>query len=160
MAEPKEPTPKHDTILVPMWGVESARGEVVLETRNLGPCVGIAIYEPQSLTGFLAHIPNPELPGSEYYNLEGRLIQEFIRTPAVFENMRAWLAGGKTIAGYEEHNQKMRQWVLDGLVLMGIPQEAISARWTGDEAVSAGMKLNCADGTCEIFYDNYTEDES
>lgn len=153
MPEPREPKPGPEVVSVPMWGIESAQDEAILETRNLGPCVGIAIYEPESRTGYLAHIPNPELPDSRYGDLEAELIGRFAESAEAFKRMRAWLAGGKYLAGYEKAGQQARDWVVEGLILMGIPQDAIQQMWTKDQ-YSAGMRLDCSQGICEVFYNS------
>lgn len=39
---------------------EKAQGDSILETRGLGPCIGIASYDPISRTGHLLHAANPD----------------------------------------------------------------------------------------------------
>ncbi len=36
-------------VLVGEW--REGQGDIILETRNLGPCIGIAIYEPEVKEG-------------------------------------------------------------------------------------------------------------
>lgn len=152
MSSPND-EPKLEPIIVPMWGVESAQGEATLETCKLGPCVGIAIYEPNSQTGFMAHIPNPELPGSVYEVLENRLITNF-KEEADFVRMKAWLGGAKALGVEQAHIDRVRQWVVDALLDMGLLHESIYAQWLGDDHLSGGMRLDCSNGNLEYFYED------
>ena len=38
---------------------EYAGAPEILETQGLGPCMGIAIYDPQTKSGYLAHLVSP-----------------------------------------------------------------------------------------------------
>jgi chemotaxis receptor (MCP) glutamine deamidase CheD len=130
----------------------------VLETRNLGPCIGIAIYELRSKKGFLGHIPLPQDLYSAYNELEDHLRVVFADQPDSFSRMKAWLSGGSSLlasaitpgtVGFIKENQ---DFVASALTDIGIPKESVQVSWTPENHLSANMSLNCATGTCQIDF--------
>jgi chemotaxis protein CheD len=136
---------------------EGANGDILV-TNNLGPCIGIAIYEPISKKGFLLHEPLPEDGPGTYERFEDRLRQVFSDHPGSFARMRAWLAGSSGLLasaitpGSEELVAQNRKFVEEAMRDIGIPAESVVVKWTPEFNLSASMTLDCSNGTCDIDF--------
>ena len=165
--EPTPPSPAETTI-VHMGEWKEGQGDTILEA-HLGPCIGVAIYEPGSKRGFLVHDPSPQESASNYQNLEDHLRLVFRDQPEAFERMQAWLSGGSPIlatawaAGseglLEEYSQPMadameenKAFVVEGMEIIGIPPEAVHTSWTPDDQLKAVLSLDCATGNCTVSF--------
>jgi chemotaxis receptor (MCP) glutamine deamidase CheD len=128
-----------------------------LITERLGPCIGIAIYEPASKKGFLLHEPSPEEVRGTYEKFEDRLREVFSDQPGSFSRMQAWLSGGSDlfVAAINPEAAELvaqsRQFVEEAMQYIGIPRESIHINWAADY-ISAGMALDCTTGSCEISF--------
>jgi len=135
---------------------EGEAGDILISGK-LGPCVGIAIYEPASKKGFLLHEPLPEDGPGTYERFEDRLRDVFINQPGSFARMRAWLSGGSDLMvsampEAAEFIVQNRQFVERAMHDIGIPDESIHVEWTPELNLSATMTLDCSNGTCAIDF--------
>jgi len=147
----------HEPIIARMGEWREGQAGDILITRDLGPCIGIAIYEPLTKKGFLLHEPLPE-DGGTYERFEDRLRQVFQDQPGSFERTRAWLSGGsgpsaaRIRPGAEDLVAENRRFVEEAMSDLGIPPESVRVAWTPDVNHSAEMTLDCSTGTCEINF--------
>lgn len=74
-------------IMVRVADLRSARGDVVLSTVGLGSCVAIALHDPKSSVGGLAHVLLPSRSLSRSDDHPGRFPQT--ACPALVEEMLA-----------------------------------------------------------------------
>lgn len=158
MPEPITPENKPAVITVPMGAWSEGRKNDFLETLNLGPCIGVAIYEPVSNRGFLGHFPNPQEVDGSYDMLENRLRDVFSDEPESFSRMQAWLSGGaRLLAPHNSPNTEAlvaenRKFVATALSDIGIPEESIQVIDVPEEYIGADMTLDCAEGICHISF--------
>jgi hypothetical protein len=135
---------------------EGGQGDV-LYTQNLGPCIGVAIYEPLSKKGFLLHEPLPEDDGT-YARFEDRLRQVFEHQPGSFEGMRVWLSGSSSqlysaiSPGSLPKFADTRRFTEEAMLDLGIPPESVTVSWTPVGYISASMELDCSSGQCHIEF--------
>ncbi|WP_457554574.1 chemotaxis protein CheD [Candidatus Pyrohabitans sp.] len=82
-----------------------AKSPAVLVSLGLGSCVGVAMYDPESRVGGLAHVMLPSVNGSERRGSPGKyadtavrqMLSEMLRRGAVRERIVAKIAGGATM---------------------------------------------------------------
>jgi len=155
MNKPEQARAKDILVRIGEW--REGQGDERLITHDLGPCIGVAIYEPVSKKGFLLHEPNPEDDGT-YARFEDRLRNAFIDQPGSFGGMKVWLSGGSGLlanaisSSGEQLVAENRQFVQEAMSDLGIPAESVQVAWTPDDYLSADMELDCSSGSCQITY--------
>jgi chemotaxis protein CheD len=100
---------QREVVKVPMGGLRFAQRPAVLETL-LGSCVGIAVWDPTTGLGGLAHIVLPESygscpkPGKFADTAVAKLKTGLLRRQANAACLKAKLAGGATMYGERQAN--------------------------------------------------------
>jgi hypothetical protein len=142
-----EADPEHTSIRMSEWA--TAQGEGVLEADGIGPCVGLAIYDYDTHTGYLGHFEDA------YREDSPSALDEMIEAakgrghdPA---SLQAWMGGGHLDPDDPEGSRERRDAdqavCLAKLGELGIYEVEIG--WVNpDEALS--ITLNCATGECQL----------
>ncbi|MDB5181874.1 MAG: hypothetical protein JWP13_637 [Candidatus Saccharibacteria bacterium] len=135
-------------INVGMQGWEKTTAESpIIQTHGLGPCIGIAIYNPADKVGHLAHIATP--------GAEQQTIADFLSSAtdngAAAQNLQVWVRGGQVNrqnAGSEFIGLFGRQSLVEGLTAAGISAEQMNVEWDENPVESQGtrMKLDATTG--------------
>lgn len=125
----------NDMINVGMADLNSTKCPGVLTTLGLGSCVGIALYDPTSKVGGLAHIM---LPDSTQIKSNAniakfadtgivKLVNDMVKLGANQRLMKAKIAGGAQMFAFESSNANMRigdrnvEATIKTLMKLGIP---------------------------------------
>lgn len=124
----------------------------VLETDGLGPCTGLAIFDPESRTGHLGHTVMPHED-----NLFDDMIQSALDLQEDPSKWKVWIRGSAINRiileddpefDYEAYHQESRNYLLGQLSKAGVTE--IDVEWSDpDDVVS--MRLDCNKGICEIL---------
>lgn len=150
------------TIIVGMADLNTARGDEVLTTLGLGSCVGIALYDPITKIGGLAHIMLPE---SMAFSSDARLNRAKFADTAIVDmlgkmaqmgagrkNLVAKIAGGAHMFTRSTHEdiikvgQRNTLKVREILAAQGIPIRAEDVGGTYGRTI----ELRTADGSLWI----------
>jgi chemotaxis protein CheD len=105
-----------EIIKVGMADLNTAVYPDILTTLGLGSCVGIALYDPVSRVGGLAHIMLPDSTQIKNNSNKAKfadtatvlLVEEMIKLGAVKERIIAKLAGGAQMFAFNNTNELMR----------------------------------------------------
>lgn len=149
-----------EVIKVGMADLNIAREPDVLTTLGLGSCVGIALYDPISKVGGLAHIMLPD--STQIKNNENKakfadtaiveLIEKMLNIGAKRNRLIAKIAGGAHMFEFKNMNDMMSIGnrnivaVLGGLEAMNIP---VIAQDTG-ENYGRTIELYTQNGTLRV----------
>ncbi|HSH55497.1 MAG TPA: hypothetical protein VK983_01565 [Candidatus Limnocylindrales bacterium] len=150
-----------ETIEVNMGEFASASDGEILLTDGLGPCIGLAIHDPETSKGYLAHSF-----GLSMYEIEQAANQATAES-ADPSKLNAWLSGGAITEPTKEDiesTKEHRKNTVDYLVRTGFMREQIQLSWTDSDAVSK-MELRTVTGDCDIesfeeadiFKDDYSD---
>jgi hypothetical protein len=131
-----------ECIDVDMGSWSSASGRTVLRTVGLGPCIGVATFDPATGRGHLGH----------FMSGDGPRFEEFMESVTAVRNMRrvrAWARGGQIVPGIPEmkgYALESRRNVERALASSGIRRMNTDVAWTRNPDESTHMLLNCATG--------------
>jgi hypothetical protein len=119
---------------------EIARGDSILETRGLGPCIGIAAYDPVTRTGHMLHTANPHAAPMVLDEFFGS-IAETAHDP---ERVIFYVRGGHPcqIEGCEDSTETARQVTLDRLKAFGRSAMSADVEWTENPEGVVDMRLD------------------
>ncbi len=129
------------------WAV--ARDGQFMETVGLGPCIGLALYDPSGKTGYMAHTCGPEV----------RTITELLDAVAKditeASKIKAWLSGGHLGCEDDEpgaatYFSTIREDVLALLTEFGIRTRNLETKWIDDPNQMAHIFLNSESGEGNI----------
>jgi chemotaxis receptor (MCP) glutamine deamidase CheD len=127
-----------------------------LITSGIGPCIGLAVYEPETKRGYLGHA---DMYSSS--NVFGEMLKNIIEGGSDVNKLRCWLRGGVPILESPKSTTVFRERVIARVLSSGIKEENISIEWNEDEDVILNMELDCRKGEvrlAEIYAENDTED--
>ncbi len=79
-------------IIVELDDWAQAEGPTLLETRGLGPCFGVVIYNPRTETGYMGHFPAPHITGGKLLDMLDAATAEDGTNPA---ELLVWIRGGE-----------------------------------------------------------------
>lgn len=151
----KKTIPSQGTIEIGMeWEWAVAKGRAELITEGLGPCIGIAAYDPKQKIGHMGHFPMPEASGWEDID---ELLESIKGYSPSTKHLNLWLRGGsvdiepvKFEAEPEplEYSLESRKYMLERLIGTGISESQIDIEWSSSNE-SVSMTLDCATGVLE-----------
>jgi chemotaxis protein CheD len=136
----------------------SSHSQQVLTVYGLGSCVGLAVYDPLTRVGGMAHI---QLPAANRYSsaslcqwaFADRAVPELLRrmtqTGAVVGRLRTVLAGGASVADESGHFQIGRKNYLAVKALLWQHNVILSAERAGGNAWRT-MRLYLSNGRVSV----------
>jgi hypothetical protein len=136
-------------IKVEMGEWATARDGQFMETVGLGPCVGLALYDPASRVGYMAHTCGPEI----------RTIIELLDAAAMdiatATKIKAWLSGGQLdcehdVPGEPVYYPTIREDILALLSGFGIQTKNLQVNWVDDLNQMAHICLDSGTGEGNI----------
>ena len=130
---------------------EARRGEVI-KTGGLGPCVGVAIFDPNQRVGYIAHTIGPEIDTIE------SLFKELVIKAKNTSKLKAWVTGGYTIEN-EEYYPEFRDDVCKMFAEFGITQKNLEIKWVENDGQYANLTLDCRTGEGKIEIDNIKDED-
>lgn len=141
----------HDTdVRVEMGEWAEARHGQFMETVGLGPCVGLALYDPVSRTGYMAHTCGPET------RTLIDLLDAAAKDISQVSRLRVWIGGGQLNCGDavpdDACHSSIREDVLSLLTEFGIRPKNLAVDWVDNPNQMAHIFLDCrtGEGTIEI----------
>lgn len=130
-------------IPVKMFEWKIAGADSLLFTEGLGPCIGLALWDPQTKKGLLGHWVAAVFEEADIRKAMGSFVSPGNVTA------KAYLRGGE-IDGDEFGEQKLvrdsRRAVLKLLSLFGIAPERIDTQWSKGPDSSVSMWLSVDTG--------------
>lgn len=128
-----------------------ASGDETIGSFGVGPCIALAVYNPDTHEGFVGHSF-----GNGEYTLEDMLksISDRVQDPG---RLQAWLTGGEIIpfpGEDEDYEDVTRENAVKLLWEHGIPDNKIRESWVdgGENDNAADIVLDCSTGTCTIAH--------
>jgi hypothetical protein len=126
------------------WGI--GRASDVPYTRGIGTCIGIAVYDPATTIGYIAHVYSTE--GSQRAVLKPLtdLIRLHSEEPP---SLIGWVTGDSSEANAPKRLDPellLRAKVLSRLDILGLSPENLHVDWNDDERLLVAMSLDCASG--------------
>lgn len=120
---------------VPLYEVEidewREATEGILATTEMGPCVGVAIYDPINRIGYLGHFESPMITSSFVTDMLEAIPDEVNKN-----SLRVWVGGGapfdrrlqvqQSVEDYSEGNQRA---AAELLTQFGIREDQIETHW-------------------------------
>lgn len=132
-------------IEVPMGRWDTAHAQTI-GTLGLGPCIGVAVYDPNSSRGYLSHAF-----GGDITVVKEMLARAKGEVDEVGD-LDCWVSGGKIIPSPLKLSEQTRTNTLDLLQATGLNQ--VETLWVEDRNSCAVMTLDCLAGQCEVTYVN------
>lgn len=120
----------------------------VVETSGLGPCIGIAVHDPTTRTGYMTYLV---MPMGEQPTITA-LMQSAISGAADPRQLRVWVRGGRAP---KDNDRGQRDWqlmqrdiVANSLQQFGLQPTQIDSRWDDAdvETTSTHMRLDARTG--------------
>jgi chemotaxis protein CheD len=143
----KTSTPTSIEVGMKEWA-KSTLESPILKTRGLGPCIGIATYDPETGIGHLAHIAIPLF--------EQKSIDAFLQSvlAGATDDLKIWVRGGQrdpNMAETFDMPQMGRDMITAQLAALGLPEGNTDIEWdkSGMGAQSTRMSLDTQTGTFE-----------
>ncbi|MDQ3123762.1 MAG: hypothetical protein M3Q14_03720 [bacterium] len=149
MAEQYNPPQESIEVSQDEW-VAAAQGEY-LTTEGIGPCIGLAIYDPVSKVGYLGHFAAVSISPEPFKNMLQTAISEAERP----DLMRVHISGGLKMPLLEGENPINITSLSDrsyALLCIGrhFEEAQVVIRWLEGEEVGT-MEIDCATGVCDII---------
>ena len=138
------------TLGLGMW--EYARtndAKRVLMTPGLAPCIGIALYAPETAIGYMAHLSCTFMNAEPFWDY---LVQEELGS-----NTRAWLRGGQINYVDDERldsiawGQENRSFAIESLISVGVDRANIDIEWDDRQSPSHPATIISLDADTGVF---------
>ncbi|MGI9027888.1 MAG: hypothetical protein ACR2FM_03575 [Candidatus Saccharimonadales bacterium] len=136
------------TVRVAAGHWEKGQGSDVLYTREIGACIGVAIYDTAARIGHMAHVYSTE--GSQLAVIGG--VVDSIRLNSTdSSSLIGWVSGGSSEAkmpDWLDPDVLLRSKAIARLGQLGLDpmMKNLQVDWNNDERLLVGMSLNCATG--------------
>lgn len=125
------------------------QGRHLLETHSLGPCIGVAVYDPRQQQGHIGHFING-------VGISPDFINSVVTNTTDVSQVQCWVSGGELDSATDEMGLGARRLVLEELQTAGINPDNIHEHWVESfDEESASILLNCETGECEISFEPY-----
>jgi chemotaxis receptor (MCP) glutamine deamidase CheD len=130
----------------------------ILETMGLGTCFGIAIYDPTTKLGFLAHLINPGSADKEELD---EMSSELLASTSDPSKVKVWLRGGELLADHKglEFGMRDREFTEQYMLELGILPENLDIEWLDNFEDAVDIRLNCKSGLCEITVEPWQDSD-
>ena len=122
------------------WDMATAQS---IGTLGLGPCIGVAVYDPTYLRGYLSHAFADDLSVIE------TMLAKITDDTDEMINLDCWVSGGEVFPGCEQLCESARTDTLKLLGNIGLRENQTELLWVED-AGCAIMTLDCLSGQCEV----------
>lgn len=148
-----DPESFNPDIEVNMGEWKRVAGDQVIGTFGLGPCIGLAVYDPSEGVGFMAHTAAMEL-----YTVRA-MLDRVAKDGLQPDQLQAWLSGGDIIE-FEggSYYETIREDAHAILIARGLLEKNIAMSWVEDEGL-ADMTLDCGTGICTISHHDLSDDD-
>lgn len=133
------------------WGeARTASNEAMLTTEGLATCIGIAIYDPNSSTGYLAHV----FAGLDnHFETAVPMVHEAAARASDITQLSAWVRGGTLTPGYEYDVELiLRAQTVKLLGSVGIKGKRVDVIWNEIPSLAVHMSLACENGEMTSNY--------
>jgi len=146
----------YESIEVQMDSWDIGKEGQLLATSGLGTCTGVAIYDPLTHTGHMAHLASPLADR----DLMEAMLESVRQNSTTESQLKAWVRGCS-----EGEDEDLladvaadRNYVLDSLGELGILDDSLDVNWLESPEGSVDMALNCSSGVCETITEDYLDD--
>ena len=129
------------------------RGDRLIKTGGLGPCIGVAIYDPFEKKGYIAHTMGAE--SATIANLSAKLAVK-IKNAA---KLKVWISGGE-ISDEDEYYPNFREDVVSLITELGVRSDNIEIKWINIHGQWGNLTLNCGTGEGKIEIDSMRDDDA
>lgn len=126
------------------WAV-ATQGEALF-TAALGPCIGIALYDPVTSTGYLAHMDGAFLDEAE------TIAQAAVSQSADISLIKVWLTGALTMPESKSLTIEARSTIVRQLTGLGLAEANITTEWLQNPDEAASVLLDTLTGQCNIIF--------
>ena len=135
------------------WKITKAPNTI--ETTDLGPCVGVIVYDPKSKQAMVGHFVDPRED-----NLQGMLDEAMQLSPNK-EKLKIWVGGQQPNVDDAPHfteDKAIRAFVKKQLEDHGFQKSQITIKWQ-DSNQGTIMRLDPATGNVEYDQIDFYDDE-
>lgn len=126
-----------------------------METIGLGPCIGLAMYDPMRKIGYMAHTCGPET--STIIDLLDVAAENILN----ISRIKVWLSGGqldlKDLGPDDTYYSSIREDVLSLLTGFGIKPKNLTVAWVNNSNQMAHIFLDCGTGKGNIEIEEQPE---
>ena len=144
-------------VLVEMGEWAQVHGEQVIGTQGLGPCIGLAIYDPTLHIGYMAHTL-----GSELGTID-TLLDHVSGQGCSVSDFKAWLGGAELDTDEETsaYITDIREGAIWRVQAAGIVADQVEVTWLENSDEMMSMVLDCATGELSFYVENtdYLDDD-
>ena len=135
----QELAPKPIDVGMKTWEATTAESPVV-QTKGLGPCIGIAVYDAVKREGRMAHIAVPMLEQQTIADFLGSPVE----SPADTQNLQVWVRGGQP--NLRDEGAKMfslmgRDVIANSLAAAGISPDQMDVAWDDEPMGSRSTRM-------------------
>lgn len=143
----------YSDIEVEMGEWAEARNGRVIKTGGLGPCIGVAIYDPLEKKGYIAHTMGAE--SETIADLSEKLAVKIKNT----SKLKVWISGGE-INGEDKYYPEFREDVISLITGLGVIKDNIEIKWINFHGQWGNLTLDCGTGEGKIEVDSMDDDEN
>jgi chemotaxis receptor (MCP) glutamine deamidase CheD len=128
-----------------------ARDGRIIKTGGLGPCIGVAIYDPIEKSGYIAHTMGAEI--ETVIDLSIKLAEKIKNTA----KLKVWISGGE-ISDEDEYYPEFREDVTNMILGLGVIRDNIEIKWIDNHGQWGNLTIDCGTGEGKIEIDSMDDD--